>query len=62
MGFDLSGIDSIYITNTSNEILKVYKEDTPGKNIYSIDEYWSVSETSKNHFVYTYEITEEDLE
>jgi hypothetical protein len=54
--------DSIYVTNISNEILKIYKEDTPGKNIYNIDEYWTVSETSKNHFVYTYEITEEDLE
>ena len=54
--------DSIYIQNTSNEILKVYKADTPGKNIYNVDEYWSVSEPSKNHFVYTYEITEEDFE
>ena len=54
--------DSIYIQNTSNEILKVYKADTPGKNIYNVDEYWSVSEPSKNHFVYTYEITNEDIE
>jgi len=54
--------DSIYITNNSDEILKVYKENTTGKNIYNIDKYWSVRETSKNHFVYTYEITEEDLE
>jgi hypothetical protein len=54
--------DSIYITNSSDEILKIFKEDTNGKNIYNIDEYWSVSETPKNHFVYTYEITEEDLE
>ena len=53
--------DSIYIKNSSNEILKVFKEDTTGKNIYNIDEYWSVSEPSKNHFVYTYKITEEDL-
>lgn len=54
--------DSIYIQNSSNEILKLYKASTPGKNIYNVDEYWSVREPSKNHFVYTYEITEEDLE
>jgi hypothetical protein len=58
---DYTIYDSIYISDASNEILKVYKEDTPGKNIYNIDEYWTVSETSKNYFVYTYEITEEDL-
>lgn len=54
--------DSIYVTNSLDKILKIYKENTTGKNIYNIDEYWSVSETSKNHFVYSYEITEEDLE
>ena len=54
--------DSIYIENSSNKILKVFKENTVGKNIYKVDKYWSVSEPSKNHFVYTYEITEEDLE
>ena len=54
--------DSIYIQNSANEILKVFKEDTTGKNIYNVDKYWSVNEPSKNHFVYTYEITEEDLE
>lgn len=54
--------DSIYITNTSNEVLKVYKTDTPGKNIYNIDKYWQKREPSKNFFKYTYEITEEDIE
>lgn len=54
--------DSIYITNDSNEVLKIYKEDTPGKNIYNVNEYWSVEETSKNQFVYTYEITDDDIE
>ena len=54
--------DSVFIKNSSNQVLKVFKEDTAGKNIYNVDEYWSVSEPSKNHFVYTYEITDEDLE
>lgn len=53
--------DSIYIQNSSNEILKVFKEDTAGKNIYNIDEYWSVSEPSKNHFVYNYTINDENI-
>ena len=53
--------DSIYITNTSNEVLKVYKADTPGKNIYNVDEYWQKREPSKNFFEYTYEITAEDI-
>ena len=53
--------DSIYITNSSEKILKVYKADTPGKNIYNVDEYWQKREPSKNFFEYTYEITEEDL-
>ncbi|MHB0756916.1 hypothetical protein [Polaribacter sp. M15] len=54
--------DSIYIKNSSNKILKIFKENTSGKNIYNVNEYWTVRETSKNHFEYTYEITEEDLE
>lgn len=54
--------DSIYIKNTSNKVLKVYKADTPGKNIYNIDKYWQKREPSKNFFEYTYEITEEDIE
>ena len=53
--------DSIYVRNTSNEILKIFKEDTEGKNIYNVAKYWTVRETSKNHFVYTFEITNEDL-
>lgn len=57
-----NNFDSIYFQNSSNEVLKVFKADTPGKNIYNVDEYWSVNESSKNHFVYTYEIMEEDLE
>jgi hypothetical protein len=60
-GLSLIDFDSIYLSNENNEILNVWKPDTPGKNIYNIDKYWTVRETSKNHFVYTYEITNEDL-
>ena len=59
--FSFTEHDSIYVTNSSNEVLKVFKEDTAGKNIYNVDEYWTVREPSKNHFVYTYEITDEDI-
>ncbi|MCF6213951.1 MAG: hypothetical protein L3J45_08000 [Flavobacteriaceae bacterium] len=57
----LNDYDSIYITNSSNEVLKVYKENTVGKNIYNIDEYWIRTKPSKNFFEYTYEITDEDI-
>src|SRR5690606_39164759 len=52
--------DSIYVTNVSDEVLKVYKEDTPGKNIYNVDRDWTIKET-KNHAEYTYTITNEDI-
>lgn len=53
--------DSIYIQNSSNKVLKVYKADTSGKNIYNVDKYWQKREPSKNFFEYTYEITDEDI-
>ncbi|PRX57427.1 hypothetical protein CLV81_1431 [Flagellimonas meridianipacifica] len=60
-GLSLSVFDSIYISNNANEILKIYKPNSPGKNIYNIDQYWTVRETGKNHFEYTYMITDEDI-
>ena len=61
IGLSFRDYDSIYIENSSNEILKVYKADTPGKNIYDVDKYWQKREPSKNFFEYTYEITDEDI-
>ncbi|KAB7528422.1 hypothetical protein F8C76_11195 [Flagellimonas olearia] len=52
--------DSIYVRDASNNILKVYKQETPGRNIYNIDKYWSIKET-KHHTEYTYTITNEDI-
>ncbi|MCF6213953.1 MAG: hypothetical protein L3J45_08010 [Flavobacteriaceae bacterium] len=60
-GLYLKDNDSIYITNTLNEVLKVYKENTAGKNIYNIDKYWSISKPSKNYYKHTFEITNEDI-
>ncbi|MCF6213269.1 MAG: hypothetical protein L3J45_04505 [Flavobacteriaceae bacterium] len=53
--------DSIYITNTSDEILKIYKQNTVGKNIYNADKYWTRTKPSKNFFEYTFEITDKDI-
>lgn len=53
--------DSIYITTSTDELLKVYKHDTSGKNIYNVDQYWMVRETGKNDVEYTYTITNEDI-
>ena len=61
VGLAFHDYDSIYIQNFSDEVLKVYKEDTAGKNIYNVEEYWSVNETSKSNFVYTFEIRNEDI-
>ncbi|MCL6274045.1 hypothetical protein M3P19_08490 [Muricauda sp. 2012CJ35-5] len=61
VAFSLQVFDSIYITDMSDEILQVYKPNTQGKNIFNIDEYWEVTEPSKNHFVYSYTINDEDL-
>ncbi|QLG43927.1 hypothetical protein [Costertonia aggregata] len=54
--------DSIYIVSESNEVLKIFKQDTDGKNIYNIDEYWTFSEPSKRFYLYDYEILNEDFE
>lgn len=54
--------DSIFITNETNEILRVYKKNEQNKNIYNIDDYWISSEPSKRFFKYTYKIELEDIE
>jgi hypothetical protein len=58
----LTEYDSVVVKNNSEQILKVYKPNDPGKNIYIIDEYWLSSEPSKRFFKYQYEINNEDLE
>ncbi|MFY0631805.1 MAG: hypothetical protein JXR05_15675 [Flavobacteriaceae bacterium] len=59
---ELIEYDSIYIQNESNEVLKVFKENTAGKNIYKIDDYWSFDEPAKRYYQYDYEITNEDIQ
>lgn|SRR5690554_1936222 len=58
----LTQFDSIYIKNQSNEILKVFKENTEGKNIYKVDEFWIFSEPLEQVYNYDYTINSEDIE
>lgn len=57
----LSEYDSILIKNNSDEILKVYKYDTTGKNIFKVDEFWISSEPSRRFYSFNYRIRSEDF-
>lgn len=70
-GFDVGGTflepslieyDSVLIKNQTEQILKVYKENTVGKNIYNIDDHWISSEPSKRFYRYEYKVNNEDIE
>ncbi|WP_185783018.1 hypothetical protein [Croceivirga lutea] len=54
--------DSVVVKNSAEQILKVYKPNSSGKNIYNINEYWLSSEPYKRGFRYEYKIYDEDLE
>ncbi|MDM9631467.1 hypothetical protein [Robiginitalea aurantiaca] len=58
----LMEFDSVYIESTSQEILKVFNQNTAGKNIFNVDDYWIFSEPSKRFYKYDYQITAEDIE
>lgn len=60
-GLSLIDFDSIYLSK-DNEILKIWKPETTGKNIYDIENHWNVQEKTKDNYIYTFEITNEDLE
>ena len=53
--------DSVVVKNNAERILKIYKPNDTGKNIYNIDEYWFSSESPKRFFKYLYEINNEDI-
>lgn len=54
--------DSVVVRNSDEIILKIYKENSPGKNIYNVNEDWMGSEPSKRVFKYKYQIKSEDIE
>ncbi len=56
---DLSVFDSIYVSK-KDVLLKVYKPDTAGKNIYNIDD-WQFHAIDKHNFEYLFMINPEDL-
>lgn len=53
--------DSVVIKNQAEDILKVFKSNDSGKNIYNVDD-WMGSEPSRRFFKYEYEIENEDIE
>ncbi len=57
----LADYDSVYIQSESQEILKVYKPDSQGKNIYNVEDYWIFDEPSKRVYKYDYLISTKDL-
>lgn len=54
--------DSIYIVNQVDEIRKVFKENTQGKNIYDINTFWQFNEPEKRFYKYAYKVNSQDLE
>ena len=58
----LSDYDSVYILNAQEELVKVYKANSPNKNIYNVPEDWQSSEPSRWVFEYLYEIENSDIE
>lgn len=54
--------DSVVVRNSDEIILKIYKKNSPGKNIYNVNEDWMGSEPSKRVFKYKYQIKSEDIE
>ncbi|MBE9048495.1 hypothetical protein IQ255_29635 [Pleurocapsales cyanobacterium LEGE 10410] len=54
--------DSVVVKNQTDVILRVYKENDTGRNIYNIDDYWTVNKPKKRVFKYKYVILNEDIE
>ena len=54
--------DSVVVRNQAQDILKIYKKNEAGKNIYNIDAYWQGTEPSKRFFKYEYEIEPSEIE
>ncbi|MBT8211099.1 MAG: hypothetical protein KJP14_11290 [Eudoraea sp.] len=54
--------DSVYIQSEANEILKIFKPNSAGKNIYNVEDSWIFTEPSKRVYQYDYLINNEDLE
>lgn len=54
--------DSVVVKNTAQQIVKVYKPTSDGKNIFNIKDHWMVREPSKSFFIYKFEMYAIDLE
>ncbi|MDX1373012.1 MAG: hypothetical protein R3321_11110 [Nitrososphaeraceae archaeon] len=58
---ELSYYDSIYIKDMEGNILKVYKENTEGKNIYNVPDDWQATKKSRWTYEFLYSIEEEEI-
>jgi len=54
--------DSVILREGLTTVLKVFKENSSGKNIYNIGSSWISREDPKRFFYYTYQLNEEDLQ
>ena len=54
--------DSVVVRNASDAILRIYKENQTGKNIYNVSDDWIGREPSKRFFRYKYQIETEELD
>lgn len=59
----LAAFDSVYIENEDRELLKVFKPNSTGKNIYNVGIFWDFKATAGDSFYkYEYPIENKDLE
>ncbi len=54
--------DSIYVQNSNQENILIFKPETKGKSIYNISEFWNSREVKKRIFEYNFYIKAEDLD
>lgn len=58
----LEDADSLVLKNDADEVLRVYKPDDTGKNIYNIKDHWYFEERKKRIYYYEYVIDQSDFE
>ena len=61
VSFSLSEIDSIEVKSLQNEVLKTWKPNSGGKNIFNLDTDWEIQVLGKWDENYLFVINESDL-
>ena len=57
----LNFYDSIIVKSKDDKILKVWKQDSSGRNIYDFENQWLMTSEGKYNFYYTFEILNSDF-